>query len=144
MNTQKDKIIDSIDSGNASDAMVEEQIAHNIVNLLDNHAQRLASPEALRLSSARSLAVSRVTQLQAEAASHTGINQSGNVLQWFGHHRATSAALFIGFMLVALFAMQQFGGLNHNLENSDAFLLASDLPPEAYADKGFNTWVDSN
>lgn len=143
MNTQKDKIMDANDLDIASDAMVEAQIAHNIVNLLDNRAQQLSSAEELRLSSARSLAVNQLAQLQAQASSHVGINQSGSVLQWFGHHRVTSVTLFIGAMLIAMFAIQQFG-LNHNLENSDAFLLASDLPPEAYADKGFNTWVDSN
>jgi len=33
-------------------------------------------------------------------------------------------------------------GVN-SLERSDAFLLASELPPEAFADKGFNTWLVS-
>jgi len=34
--------------------------------------------------------------------------------------------------------------VSHQMENSDAFLLASDLPPEAYADKGFTAWLDTN
>jgi hypothetical protein len=46
-------------------------------------------------------------------------------------------------MLLTFFAVQQLGSTN-NLENSDAFLLASDLPPEAYADKGFDAWIESN
>jgi len=127
----------------ASGAAVEEQIAHNIIELLDDRAQRLTSVEAQRLATARNMAVSHLASLQAQAVTHSGVHQNGNVLQWFGHHRVTSAAIIIGAMLIAIFAVQQFG-LNHNLENSDAFLLASDLPPEAYADNGFNTWVDSN
>jgi hypothetical protein len=55
----------------------------------------------------------------------------------------TSAALVILVMLVTFFAVQQFE-VSNNLENSDAFLLASDLPPEAYADKGFDAWIDTN
>ncbi len=143
MNTQKNKIIDEHDSGMLdSDAMVEAQIAHNIVELLDNRAQHLTSAEEQRLSMARSLAVNQLTQLQMQAATHHGVHRSGHVLQWFGHHRMTSAALVVGALLIASFAVQQFG-TNNSLEDSDAFLLASDLPPEAYADKGFNTWLGS-
>jgi len=126
-----------------SNAMVEEQIAHNIIKLLDNRAQYLTFAEEQRLAAARNLAVKKLAYLQMQAASHHGINWSGNVLQWFGHHRMASAAFFIGALLIALFVVQQFGFNNH-LENSDAFLLASDLPPEAYADKGFDAWIGSN
>lgn len=146
MNTQKDEmknIRETSSDNEVSTAVVEDQIAHRIVELLDNRAQVLTAAESARLSTARSMAVNHLAGLQAQAVTHGGINQNGNVLQWFGHHRATSVAMVIGALLIALFAVQQFG-LHHNLEHSDAFLLASDLPPEAYADKGFNTWVGSN
>jgi hypothetical protein len=44
-------------------------------------------------------------------------------------------------ILFAFFAIQQLD--INNLERSDAFLLASDLPPEAYADQGFDAWLDT-
>lgn len=133
--------------GNMSEAYVqtEAQTAHYIADLLDEHAQHLTAVTAKRLSVARDLAVKKLASQQTQT-----INHSGNVLSWFGsnveqyiaHHRAISAAVVLGAMLLAFFAAQQFG-VNTNLENSDAFLLASDLPPEAYADKGFDTWLVS-
>ncbi len=125
--------------------MTEEQVAHFVTDLLNDHAQHLTAVTAQRLSVARGLAVSQLASQQTQS-----INHSGNVLQWFGsnieqyigHHRVMSAAVVAGAMLLTFFAAQQFG-FNNNLENSDAFLLASDLPPEAYADKGFDTWLVS-
>lgn len=123
----------------------EAQVAHYIADLLDEHAQHVTAVTAKRLSAARGLAVKRLAGQQTQTIHH-----SGNELSWFGsnveqyiaHHRAISAAVVLGAMLLAFFATQQFG-VNTNLENSDAFLLASDLPPEAYADKGFDTWLVS-
>lgn len=126
----------------AGDAMVEGQIARNIVDLLDSRAQRQSPVVTQRLAAARDMATGRLAELQAQTVSHHGIQQNGNVLQWFGHHRVTSAALIVGAMLIAILALQH-SGLS-NVEHGDAFLLASDLPPEAYADKGFNAWVESN
>ncbi len=149
MNTNENKTEKVDDSHLMNDAqlMVEAQIANHIVDLLDHRVQQLTPVEVQRLSAARSLAVSQLTSLQTQAASHHGVNQSGHVLQWFGdhvgQHKIMSSALLVAAMLLAFFVAQQFS-FTHNLENSDAFLLASDLPPEAYADKGFNAWLDSN
>jgi hypothetical protein len=145
--TEKAKDSNVMDDTHDTELMVETQIANNIIDLLNHHAQDLTSAEVQRLSAARSLAVTQLTNLQTQAASHHGVNQSGHVLQWFGHHvgqhKIMSSALLVVAMLLAFFVVQQFS-FKHNLENSDAFLLASDLPPEAYADKGFNAWLDSN
>jgi len=150
-NMKNEKNINLMDDNAASNLMVEEQIARNIVELLNNRTQHLSMAEEQRLSVARNLAVNRLAGLQAQAAGDGGINQGGHVLSWFGRHvgqyfeqhRVMSAALVVIAMLLTFFAVQQFG-FNNNLENSDAFLLASDLPPEAYADKGFVAWLDTN
>jgi hypothetical protein len=136
--------------------MAEEQVARLAANLLNDNAQHLNAVTLQRLSVARELAVNKLATRQTQAASHHGINQSGNVLQWLGYgfgayfeqHRMMSSVIIAAAMLLAFFAAQQFHfdnnfGLNHNLENSDAFLLASELPPEAFADKGFDTWLVS-
>ena len=133
--------------GNMPEAhmQTEAQVARYIAGLLDEHAQHVTAVTAKRLSAARGLAVKKLASQQTQTIHH-----SGNVLSWFGsnveqyiaHHRAISAAVVFAAMLLAFFATQQFG-VNTNLENSDAFLLASDLPPEAYADKGFDTWLVS-
>jgi len=135
-----------IDS-NMSEAHVqtEAQLAHFVTDLLDEHAQHVTAVTAKRLSAARGLAVEKLASQQAQTIHH-----GGNVLSWFGsnveqyiaHHRTISVAVVFVAMLLAFLATQQFS-VNTNLENSDAFLLASDLPPEAYADKGFDTWLVS-
>ena len=129
------------------DLIVEEQIARNITELLKDRAQHVSPEQEQRLSMARSMAVNCLAEQQAQLAHSHRVSQHGHALRWFGQHfeqhRLTSAALIIVVMLLTIFAVQHFG-LNNNLENSDAFLLASDLPPEAYADKGFDAWLDSN
>ncbi|HSI43221.1 MAG TPA: DUF3619 family protein [Methylotenera sp.] len=122
----------------------EEQMAREMSGLLDEHAQHLHADTIQRLSNARKLAVERLSAQQNQT-----VQQNGNLLAWFGsgigqyfgHHRAMSAAMLAGVMMLTFFATQQFS--NNNLENSDAFLLASELPPEAFADKGFDTWLES-
>ncbi len=128
--------------------MSEEQVAQNVAHLLNSDAQQLSPALAQHLSTARSLAVNQLAARQP--ASFSIVNRSGNALHWvgehvghfFGSHRAMSGAMVAGVMLLTFFAVQQFN-FDNNLENSDAFLLASDLPPEAYADKGFDTWLVS-
>ncbi|HEY0841309.1 DUF3619 family protein [Methylotenera sp.] len=139
-----------IDQATALDASVEDQIARNMVELLNSHAQKLPESQAARLADARSLAIGRLVNREAQLAGHS-LHRSGHALQWrggrWGHyfeqHRILSALLVVGVMLFAIFAVQQFS-VSHQIENSDAFLLASDLPPEAYADKGFTAWLDTN
>jgi len=118
--------------------LTESQVAHYVVDLLDDHAQHLTAVTAKRLSDARGLALRQLARQQI--ANHSG------VLAWFGdrveHHRTMTTAVVVAAMLLAFYAAQHFRS-NTNLENSDAFLLASDLPPEAYADKGFDTWLVS-
>lgn len=130
------------------DAMVEQQIARHMTDLLNDSAQRLMPHQEQRLALAREAAVSYLADKQTQLQYSNSNTGQGNVLRWFGdhfgpQHRMTSAALVILVMLVTFFAVQQFE-VNNNLENSDAFLLASDLPPEAYADKGFDAWLDTN
>lgn len=131
----------------AADLLVEEQIARNIAELLKDRAQYLNPEQEQHLSDARSVAVNYLAEQQAKLAGNHGVSQHGHTLRWFGQHfeqhRLASAALIVVVMLLTVFALQHFG-VNNNLENSDAFLLAADLPPEAYADKGFDAWLDAN
>ena len=130
------------------DAKVEQQIAHHMVDLLNDHAQHLNAHQEQFLGRARDAAVGCLAEKQSQLQYSNGHARQGNVLRWVGsrfgqQHLMTSAALMLLVMLVTFFAVQQFE-INHSLENSDAFLLASDLPPEAYADKGFDAWLDTN
>jgi hypothetical protein len=130
-----------------ADAMVEQQIARHMTDLLNDSTQRLAPHHLQRLANARDAAVNHLAERQSQLQHHHGATKQGHVLRWFGdhfaQHRTTSAALVVLVMLLTFFAVQQFE-VSNNLENSDAFLLASDLPPEAYADKGFDAWLDTD
>jgi len=124
--------------------VAEEQVAHLAANLLNDNAQHLNAVTLQRLTTARNLAVNQLAVSQAKAAHH--VNQNGNVLQWLGHgfeqHRMLFSVLILGMLLLGFLVVQQdhFGD---NSESSDAFLLASELPPEAFADKGFDKWLVS-
>ena len=126
-------------------SITEEQFARYISDTLEERSQQLSAYQLKRLAQARELAV---RQLHTQQSHLTQAN--GNVLHWLGHqmgdyighHRAMSTAMIAGIMMVTFFAAQQLD-FNNNLENSDAFLLASELPPEAFADKGFDTWLES-
>jgi len=150
-NMKNEKNINLMDNQEISGIEVEGQVAQNIVELLNSRAQNLSESEAQRLSAARSQAVNHLANRQLKLAADGSTSRNGNALRWFGHHvghyfeqhRLMSAGLVVLTMLLTFVAVQQLGG-SSNLENSDAFLLASDLPPEAYADKGFDTWLDTN
>lgn len=128
--------------------MVEQQVAGHMADLLNDHAQRLTPHQQGRLQAAREEAVNHLAQKQAQLQLAGTATQHGNVLRWFSNHfgyqhRVASAALVVLVMLLTFVAIQQVEQGNH-IEDSDAFLLASELPPEAYADKGFDAWLDSN
>jgi hypothetical protein len=148
MNTQNNMTEKTLDQH--PDNHVNVKIAKMAAGLLNENAQNINTVASQRLTTARNLAVNALASRQTQASQ--GVHQSGNVLQWLGHgfgahfgqHRAMSAAMMAGVVMLTFFATQQFNhtGLN-NLESGDAFLLASELPPEAFADKGFDTWVVS-
>lgn len=126
----------------------DEVLVKTAAHLLNDHAQHLNAVTLKKLETARHQAVSRLVAQQSG-----GINQSGGVLQWFGNgaffdqHRLLAICMLMAVALLAFFVTQQLNKEHSPVvsyeENSDAFLLASELPPEAFADKGFDTWVVS-
>ena len=124
------------------DLTAESEVAGAIIKLLDSSTSQVTQAQRMHLANARGLAVSRM-QASSPAA-------QGNVLQWvgtqmgdmFAKHRAMSTVSGLGLAMMVLVLVQQLNSYEQ-LEHSDAFLLASELPPEAYADKGFDTWVEA-
>ena len=51
--------------------------------------------------------------------------------------------LMCGLGMIALLTMQNLTN-QETAEQGDAYLLASDLPPEAYLNEGFGTWLSEN
>jgi hypothetical protein len=123
----------------------EKDTAKAIVGLLDESVSRLDKDITDRLAKAREQAVLRLSQGACAAGGHDG--RSGIAALFMGyfiHHRmVSSAALAFSAVLVAFVVTQQ---LNHNDAegHGDAFLLASELPPEAFLDKEFHTWLEES
>ncbi len=128
----------------------DEALAQLAAGLLKDNANHLNAMTLQKLTTARSAAVSYLASNQT-----VGVNHSGGVLSLFGptfgafveQHKMLAATMVMSVLLLTFFAVQQLSDKNNtgvnSLERSDAFLLASELPPEAFADKGFDTWLVS-
>ena len=118
----------------------EEITAKQIIDFLDEDAARLDASTVGRLAAARNRAVTRHTERMRTASRQSGFAQSTSRL--LHHHRAAmSAALVCSAVFVAFLLTQQLSEQDM-LGQGDAFLLASELPPEAYLDKGFDVWLE--
>ena len=125
--------------------MDEKNTAKAIVGLLDESASRLDQNITDKLARAREQAVGKLAQGARSARDHN--NRAGVAslfMDYFYHHRVfSSAALACSALLIAFVTTQQFN--NKEAEGQgDAFLLASELPPEAFLDKEFHTWLEES
>ncbi len=106
--------------------------AKQIAGLLDAHASRLNMRTLKQLENGRERAV----KVHAQQISGVSINHDGtlnDVFLWAEHHRIASTGLVLGVIIMGFVGMQSMS----QRESSDAFLLGSDLPPEAFVDRGF-------
>jgi hypothetical protein len=122
----------------------EKDSAKEIIRLLDESVATLDTQIVSKLADARNLAVSALAE-RKRAASAVDVDSSGLIRlfsNYIHHHRVLmSTALICSAVFIAFLVTQQFNG-QEMMEQGDAFLLASDLPPEAYLDKGFDTWLE--
>ncbi len=121
----------------------ERDTAKKIVEYLEYGAAGLDAATVVRLDAAREHAVSAMPDPVAGAEmAHAGLGHS--VSQYLHGRQAWMtmlAALAIVLMVVAL-AQKNTTVLEP--VGADALLLASDLPPEAYVDKGFDAWLENS
>ena len=122
----------SIDNLQNIDSQEIDAQAKQIAGLLDAHAIRLSMRTLKQLENGRERAV----KVHAQRISGVSINHDGTlngVFSWAEHHRIASTGLVLGAIIMGFVMMQSMG----QRESSDAFLLGSDLPPEAFVDRGF-------
>jgi hypothetical protein len=120
----------------------ESEVARKIVHYLDRGAADLRPGTAYRLQQARGRALAAIGQRAAVGELAT---PQGHANAWFGGGR-TTAVRWLG---VALFAAtlglgyQQWHDVQQvrEFEEVDLHLLASDLPIDAYLDRGFQNWL---
>lgn len=117
----------------------EQEVAKAIAAILNRGS--LDQGTASRLAAAREKAVAA---MPAKPAEQPLLAVIGNYWAFHMHGQRlwVSVAGLLGAVLVAMALMQ----LSQNREpiGADASLLAADLPPEAYLDKGFDAWLEQS
>jgi hypothetical protein len=122
--------------------MNEHEIAKKITGYLDRGAAELKSGTAYRLQRARQTALDRLSALQhmPELALAGG---AGNLRG--GRRLLADARIWVSvLLLLGVMLSYQYWQSNqqaHDIEETDAAILSSELPIEAYLDRGFQAWL---
>lgn len=120
----------------------EQDKAKEVIRLLDESIGGLDQKILGRLSSARKQAVA--AHAQARLVPATAGSLAHILGDYFHHHRVMVSTLaIVGAVLMTILISQQFNA-NDTGQYGDAFLLGSELPPEAYVDKGFDVWLEDS
>ncbi len=123
--------------------MNEQEIAKKIKSYLDHGTADLKAGTAFRLQRARQLALTRLSAPQ-QMPEYTLAGAGGAT---FGGRRRffADARIWIGVLLVvgSLLSYQYWQAAQqaHDIEETDAAILSSELPIEAYLDRGFQAWL---
>jgi uncharacterized protein DUF3619 len=122
--------------------MNENEIAKKITGYLDRGTTGLKAGTAYRLQRARHAALDRLSAPQHSpelALAGAGGNLGG------GRRLLADARLWISVLLLvgAMLSYQywQTNQQQRDIEEIDAAILSSDLPIEAYLDRGFQAWL---
>jgi hypothetical protein len=121
----------------------EDYTARQIIGFLDESTARLAPSITAKLAAARSKAVEVLKEQALTSAPWWRPVALVRLLsQYLQQHRtAMSAAMVCSAVFVAFIVTQQLSE-QEMMGQGDAFLLASELPPEAYLDRGFDVWLE--
>ena len=122
----------SVDKINQENTQSAELQAKKIASILNANANQLSMRTLKKLETSRELALS----IHAQQSSNGQVNRDGTLshfMAWTTQHRIATLGLLIGAIFFGFMLMQTM----QQTENSDAFLLGADLPPEAFVDIGF-------
>lgn len=122
----------------------EEQFARQICRVLDRGTEELDHGIAERLRAARE----RALQHQHVAMLSPAIVGAGGTALLGGddEKHPLRTALAILALLIGVSLSYYWNGFSQASENEaiDSALLADDLPPNAYLDKGFQAWLEKD
>ncbi len=131
--------------------MNESQFGAKIKGYLDDSSAGLKAGTAYRLQQARAEALARLAEPQhaAEltlAGAHGGVGIMRHSVAGQRTHRLwTNRKLWAGILAIVVvsvsFHQWQSAQQIRELEETDAAILSSDLPIDAYLDRGFNNWL---
>lgn len=127
----------------------ETEIANKIITYLETGASQLKAGTAYRLQQARAAALERL----GEPVQAPGL-QMAHAIAGMGDGRSRRPArgslkLWLGvaaFVAIAGFGWQQWKAVQQvrEFEELDAQILSSDLPIDAYLDRGFQNWLKAS
>lgn len=126
--------------------MNETETAKKITAYLDRGTAALKAGTAYRLQLARQAALASAAQPQRASELVLADGRAGS------HGRArpftADARLWIGILLIVggfvAFQTWQTAQQQRDIEETDAALLTSELPIEAYLDRGFQNWLQQS
>lgn len=123
----------------------DRDFAKKIATYLDRGTAELKSGTAYRLQLARTEALARLAD--PARAAQPGLVLSGagtgSIGGRYGFRVGTRYWVGILLIVVALFGFQQWQAYQQlrDIEETDAAILSSDLPIDAYLDRGFQNWL---
>jgi Protein of unknown function (DUF3619) len=125
----------------------DENFAKKITTYLDHGVADLKAGTAYRLQLARAEALARLADPQRAPEARIAVAQAGNGSGTVGGSRGLSGRgrvwLGIALIVAAGFGYQQWQAYQqlNDIEETDAAILSSELPIDAYLDRGFQNWL---
>jgi hypothetical protein len=119
----------------------EQDTARKIVEVLERGASELDAATCGKLADVRKQAVAAMVAPETRVQeAHAGV---GHYISehMHGQRAWVPMALLLAATLLLFLVMQQ---APREPVEADALLLASELPPEAYLDKGFDAWLENS
>lgn len=124
----------------------EDVLARKLAGALDFGAAKLKQGTAYRLQTAREEALARLAGVETSAAPELAL--AGNQGLTLGGRRPLLSLRFWLPLLVVVAAIASYQSYQYwsnqslrDVEDTDAGILTSDLPIDAYLDHGFNNWL---
>jgi len=127
--------------------MIEDQdeFAKKITGYLDSGTAGLRAGTAYKLQQARAKALARLAEPATEARLVPAFAGLGRAAPGGGPRRGVWLGFGVLVLAAAVFGYQQWQlyQQTREIEELDVQILTSDLPIDAYVDRGFQTWLTS-
>jgi len=123
----------------------DPEFAKKITTYLNRGTAGLKSGTAYRLQLARGQALARLADPERATQPQLALAGAGGGTASRGNRTRVSTRYWLGALLVilAFFGFQQWQAYQQlrDIEETDAAILSSDLPIDAYLDRGFQNWL---
>lgn len=123
----------------------QDEFAKKITGYLDSGAADLRAGTVYRLQQARAKALARLAETATEPRLVQALAGTGGKSAGGGARRGVWYGFGVLLIAAAVFGYQQWQVYQQTreIEELDVQILTSDLPIDAYVDRGFQTWLTS-